>query len=231
MKSIIGKCRLAASSAGRGLALTWALGFAEIALAQSETLRVATYNIEADINGVTAPRSGLYQVLEGIGEQLIAGNAQPLDILALEETTSNSVTVAPIVSNLNAFYNGSAIYAQSPVQGGQAGGNTSGNGPNAIVYNTKTVQLLATVGVGNPLGSTNGEYRQVMRYEFEPVGGFSGKYFLCLRDPLEIERQRRTVSPTSRCEIRKRRSSATTRPRCPQPAIPIRGCCTSAISI
>ncbi len=177
MKSIIGKCRLAASSAGRGLALTWALGFAAIALAQSETLRVATYNIEADINGVTAPRSGLYQVLEGIGEQLIAGNAQPLDILALEETTSNSITVAPIVSNLNTFYSGSAVYAQSTVQGGQSGTNASGNGPNAIVYNTKTLQLLATVGVGNPLGSTNGEYRQVMRYEFEPVGGSASNIF------------------------------------------------------
>jgi hypothetical protein len=82
----------------------------------------------------------------------------------LQETTSNLITVAPIVSNLNAYYGGSAVYAQSTVQGGQSGSNASGNGPNAIVYNTKTLQLLAAVGVGNPLGSTNGEYRQVMRY-------------------------------------------------------------------
>ena len=153
------------------------MGFAAVASAQSETFRVATYNIEADINGVTTPRSGLYQVLEGIGEQSIGGNAQPLDILALEETTSNSITVAPIVSNLNTFYNGTAVYAQSTVQGGQAGSNASGNGPNAIVYNTKTLQLLASVGVGTPLGSTNGEYRQVMRYEFEPVGGSASNIF------------------------------------------------------
>jgi predicted NAD-dependent protein-ADP-ribosyltransferase YbiA (DUF1768 family)/endonuclease/exonuclease/phosphatase family metal-dependent hydrolase len=177
MKSIIGKCRLVASSAGRGLALTWALGFAAVASAQTETLRVATYNIEADIDGVTAPRSGMYQVVEGIGEQSINGNAQPLDILALEETTSNSITVAPIVSNLNTFYSGSAVYAQSTVQGGQSGTNASGNGPNAIIYNTKTLQLLASVGVGTPKGSTNGEYRQVMRYEFEPVGGSASNIF------------------------------------------------------
>ncbi len=147
------------------------------AAAQVATLRIATYNIQADINGVTTPRQGLYQVLEGIGEQVIGGNAQPLDILALQETTSNAITVAPIVTNLNSYYNGSAVFAQSPVQGGQSGTNGSGNGPNAIVYNTKTLQLLNSVGVGTPLGSINGEYRQVMRYKFQPVGGSTSNAF------------------------------------------------------
>jgi len=50
-----------------------------------------------------------------------------------------------------------------------------GNGPNAIVYNTKTVQLLASVPVDpsggpNKLGSSSGEYREVMRYELAPAG-------------------------------------------------------------
>jgi PKD repeat protein len=58
----------------------------------------------------------------------------------------------------------------SPVQGSQAGGNTSGNGPNGLVYNTNTVQLIASIGVGTPQGAGNGEYRQVMRYEFAPAG-------------------------------------------------------------
>ena len=126
---------------------------------------------------MTTPRTGLYQVLEGLGEQLIGGNAQPLDILALQETTSNSITVAPIVANLNSYYNGAAVYAQSTVQGGQSGTNGSGNGPNAIVYNTKSLQLLAAVGVGTPLGSINGEYRQVMRYQFQPLGGSASNAF------------------------------------------------------
>ena len=147
------------------------------AAAQVETLRIATYNIQADINGVTTPRQGLYQVLEGIGEQVIGGNAQPLDFLALQETTSNAITVAPIVTSLNSYYNGSAVFAQSPVQGGQSGTNGSGNGPNAIVYNTKTLQLLNSVGVGTPLGSINGEYRQVMRYKFQPAGGSVSNVF------------------------------------------------------
>jgi endonuclease/exonuclease/phosphatase family metal-dependent hydrolase len=136
----------------------------------SADIRVATYNIEDDINGATTPRSGLYQVLEGIGEEQLRGHAQPLDILLLQETTSNSTTVAPIVSNLNSYYNGQAVYAQSPYQATQDGSNADGNGPNALVYNTTTLDLLASVGVGTPEGSGNGEYRQVVRYEFQPVG-------------------------------------------------------------
>ena len=44
-----------------------------------------------------------------------------------------------------------------------------GNGPNALVYNTQAVQLVASVGIATPLGSGNGMYRQVMRYEFAPA--------------------------------------------------------------
>lgn len=152
-------------------------------------IRIATYNIEDDINGATTPLPGLYQDLEGIGEEAIQGlpggvvpppNAQPIDVLGLEETTSNSVTIAPIVTNLNSYYNGIAVYAQSPYQGTQDGGDTDGNGPNGMVYNTLTLKLLASVGVGTPEGATNGEYRQVVRYEFQPVGdsGTKGTFFV-----------------------------------------------------
>jgi endonuclease/exonuclease/phosphatase family metal-dependent hydrolase len=146
----------------------------------SATIRVVTYNMEADINGATTPLPGFYQVLEGIGEEKVQGNFQPLDILALQETTSNTTTVAPIVTNLNSFYGSLASYAQSPYQGTQSGSNSSGNGPNALVYNTKTLTLLASVGVGTPGGSSNGEYRQVVRYEFQPVGdtGTTGVFYV-----------------------------------------------------
>jgi endonuclease/exonuclease/phosphatase family metal-dependent hydrolase len=144
------------------------------------TIRIVTYNIEADINGVTTPRPGLYQVLEGIGEEQVQGHVQPLDILLLQETTSNTTTVDPIVSNLNSFYGSLATYARSPYQATQNGSNSSGNGPNALVYNTLTLNLLASVGVGTPQGSTNGEYRQVVRYEFQPVGatGSTGIFYV-----------------------------------------------------
>jgi endonuclease/exonuclease/phosphatase family metal-dependent hydrolase len=139
-------------------------------------LRVVTYNIEADINGITTPRTGMSSVLKGIGDENVNGIQRPLDILALEETTSNVTTVDPIVSQLNALY-GSGVYARSSYQATQSGSNSSGNGPNAIVYNTQTLQLLSSTGVGTPLGSSNGEYRQVVRYQFQPAGGSAASSF------------------------------------------------------
>ena len=161
---------------------------AGILSAQTRIVRVVTYNIEADINGATSPLPGLiappnnttsYQsggVLEGIGEELLNGNAQPIDVLALQETTSNSQTVAPIVNALNTFYGIAGMYTNSSYQATESGGDTaSGNGPNAIVFNTRTLQLLASVPVDpsggtSKLGSSSGEYREVMRYEFAPAG-------------------------------------------------------------
>jgi PKD repeat protein len=113
-------------------------------------------------------------VLEGIGEENLGSDpAQPIDILALQETTSNGTTVQPIVNGLNVFYstrNIAAGYAMSTYQATDSGGSNAGNGPNAMVYNTNTVQLVASVGVGTPGGSSNGEYRQVVRYLFAPAG-------------------------------------------------------------
>jgi hypothetical protein len=68
------------------------------------------------------------------------------------------------------------MYAMSSHQATESDGDpTSGNGPNALVYNTKTLQLLASVPVDPPggtskLGSSSGEYREVMRYELAPAG-------------------------------------------------------------
>jgi PKD repeat protein len=161
------------------------------ASAQTRTIRVVTYNIEDDINGATTPLPGLISpsgggttqqggVLEGIGEEILGSDpAQPMDILALEETTSNPTTIQPIVNGLNAFYSSrsmSPVYAMSTYQATESGGDVAdGNGPNAMVYNTTTVQLLASVPVDplggtSKLGSSSGEYREVMRYEFAPAG-------------------------------------------------------------
>ncbi len=165
------------------------VGLAPLALAQTRTLRIVTYNIEDDTDGATSPLPGLIAppsnptnvqaggVLEGIGEENVGNDpAQPLDILALEETTSSNDTIVPIVSGLNSFYDVPGMYATSPYQATESDGDpTDGNGPNALVYNTTTVQLLASVPVDPPggtgyLGSSSGEYREVMRYEFAPAG-------------------------------------------------------------
>jgi PKD repeat protein len=157
------------------------------ASAQTRTLRIVTYNIQADTDGFSTPRPGLIVpynggtvlnggVLEGIGEEILGSDsAQPIDILALQETTSNNTTVAPIVNALNNFYNSPGMYAMSTFQATSSGGISSGGGPNALLYNTRTVQLLASVPVDPPggtsqLGSSSGEYREVMRYLFAPAG-------------------------------------------------------------
>ena len=157
--------------------------------AQTRTLRIVTYNIEDDINGATVPLPGLIAppantnnvqaggVLEGIGEEILGSDpAQPLDVLALQETTGNTITVAPIVNGLNTFYNAPGMYAMSSYPATESGGDVAdGNGPNALVYNTKSLQLLASVPVDPPggpnnLGSSSGEYREVMRYWLAPAG-------------------------------------------------------------
>jgi len=139
-------------------------------------LRIVDWNIEDDINGATTPLPGFNTVLQGMGNEIIAGDAQPIDIMTLEETTSNATTVQPILNMLNGDYSG-ANYKMSSYQATEEGNDaTDGNGPNALVYNANTVQLLASVGVGTPTGSGNGEYRQVVRYEFEPIGSASPFY-------------------------------------------------------
>jgi PKD repeat protein len=180
-------------------------GFAVVTSAQTaRTVRVVAYNIQADTT-FTVPTCGLIVpftgtggsfttscsgnvtnggVLEGIGEEIIAGDpAQPIDVLALEETTSNTTTVQPIVNGLNAFYahyGNPAGYAMSTYQATESGDSpTDGNGPNALVYNTNTLQLLASVPIDPPggtsqLGSASGMYREVMRYEFAPTGVTAG---------------------------------------------------------
>jgi endonuclease/exonuclease/phosphatase family metal-dependent hydrolase len=158
-------------------------------LVGTRTIRIVTYNINADQSQAGAqyalPQPGLIApydstipytssnltsggVLEGIGEEIVNGDpAQPIDILALQETTSNTNTVQPIVDGLNAFYAYYGIpagYAMSPYQALSTRPATGG-GPNALVYNTNTVQLLASVPV-----DPGGTPREVMRYEFAPAG-------------------------------------------------------------
>ena len=153
------------------------LAFSTAHAATTENLVIGTYNIEADVNGDKTANPGLDSVIEAMGLQTVDGIEAPVDILGLEETTSNATTIAPIVSDLNSYY-GAGTYAQSTVQGTEEGGDPSeGNGPNGIIYNTTAVTLISSVGVTGTPSTTGGAYRQVMRYEFEPVGGTAATAF------------------------------------------------------
>jgi endonuclease/exonuclease/phosphatase family metal-dependent hydrolase len=162
---------------GKALFLSCAVAWLAVASSSADTLEIGTYNIEADIDGYTTPRPGLDSVIEAIGQQDVDNIEQPIDILALEETTSNAETVAPIVSDLNSYY-GAGTYAMASYQATEQGGDPSeGNGPNAMIYNTTAVTLIATVGVTGTPSQTDGAFRQVVRYEFEPVGGSAANAF------------------------------------------------------
>src|SRR5262245_25663580 len=75
---------------------------------EAQILRVVTYNIEAG-NGID---SNLTTVLQAIGNSHLAGNAQPIDVLVLQElATSPTTTTLPfIISQLNTIY-GAGTYA------------------------------------------------------------------------------------------------------------------------
>jgi hypothetical protein len=162
--------------------MLWAASASCLAVGSSAwagTLRVAAYNVDLD-TGTTTPNSSISQVLEDVGNETTYNGANPLGIIGLEETTSNATSVAPIVTSLNSYY-GAGTYAMSTVQGTESGNDpTIGNGPSALIYNTKMVNLVASIGVGTPGGSSNGEYRQVMRYQFTTAGNSNPFYVYVL---------------------------------------------------
>ena len=123
--------------------------------AEAGDLRIATYNVRAD-TGSPDGGPGLTTVLQGIGNAILPdGNAQPVDVLALEELNYNnpspSSTLQFIVSQLNAIY-GAGTYAFDPVVD-PTDGNTTGNGPSGLIYNTKTVTDLGGVVIGTASSS------------------------------------------------------------------------------
>jgi hypothetical protein len=176
--------RVAKCCALRHTALLLSAAVWPAAAGAQTTVRVVTFNTQGDVNPPT-PATVIPQletVIEGIGQQDYVGDSvfQLPDVIALQETTSNSVTVQPLVNLLNSTY-GLTIYNSSSYQATQSGGDTDGNGPNALIYNERTMNLLASVGIGTPQGSGNGEYRQVVRYEFQPlvdVGTSNGIFYV-----------------------------------------------------
>ena len=91
-------------------------------LAGAQTLRVVAYNIDADtsptIGAMGGPISGpgIETVLQAIGNATLGGNAQPIDVLALEELaaapfrTIDNAAMNGVLNKLNAIY-GAGTYA------------------------------------------------------------------------------------------------------------------------
>ena len=139
----------------------------------ADTLRVVTYNIQADTGGavgsIGGPDAGpgLTTVLQAIGSESLAGDAQPIDVLALQELNGTPTTTLNfIVGQLNSIY-GAGTYAYDTTTDPTDGNGLTGNGPSGLIYNTHTVKVVSAVSIG-PVGSS-GAARAPMRYELESV--------------------------------------------------------------
>ncbi len=127
-----------------------------LAMPSFAQLRIVDYNTAGDA------RTGLATVLSAIGDESVAGISRKIDMLALEEQDSSATTTQAIVTLLNNKY-GAGVYARATLDGG-----TTGAGRPGLIYNTQTVQLIATTTASTL--SSDGAARQTMRYQVRPVG-------------------------------------------------------------
>ncbi|MFL6530498.1 MAG: hypothetical protein ACJ8KX_08520 [Chthoniobacterales bacterium] len=158
----------------------------------AKTLRVVSYNIDcydqSSDNNITGPTHSLPTVIQAIGLHHLGLNAQPVDVLGLEELTSTSL--ANLVAQLNAIY-GAGTYAADSTADPRTGGGADG-----LIYNTKTVQVVSAraLKIGttvllqangtytdafSPGGGTNGVTRAPLVYQIRPIGyGAADDFYL-----------------------------------------------------
>lgn len=153
--------------------------------ADAATLRIVYYNTECwgkgNDNAITGSGHSLPTIIQAIGLHHLGTNAQPVDVLALEEL--RTTTLANFVTQLNAIY-GAGTYAADSTADSML---SSGDGASGLIYNTHTVQVISArttkTGVTVLLqpngtytaahsagGGTNGIPRAPMVYQLRPVG-------------------------------------------------------------
>lgn len=177
--------------ARRGILLATSLWiFAGAGAAAGKTLRIVSYNVDCadqkSDNNITGSTHSLPTVLRGIGLHHLGGNAQPIDVLGLEELTSTSLSY--LTTQLNAIY-GAGVYAFDPTTDPTTGGGTDG-----LIYNTTTVQVVAAralmtgqnvllqadgtyIAAHSPGRGTNGVTRGPLVYQLRAVGFGAGSDF------------------------------------------------------
>jgi hypothetical protein len=128
------------------------------------TLRIVSYNIDdadqGNDNNITASYAGLPSVLQAIGQHHIGTNAQPIDVLGVEEL--NSTTLTNLVNALNNIY-GAGTYDYDRTADPSTGGGTDG-----LIYDTHSIQVVAAAVIGT--ASTSGAARAPIRYLMRPIG-------------------------------------------------------------
>src|ERR1019366_5563395 len=116
------RCRLLFGRFGKVVffALIFAAQFAD---AQTRTLRVVSYNIDCadqgSDNNITNSTHSLPTVVQAIGLHHLGTNAQPVDVMSVEELTSK--TLADFVTQLNNIY-GAGSYTNDKTTDPNTGG-------------------------------------------------------------------------------------------------------------
>lgn len=173
------------------LLLATAFGIALFAAAaRGGTLRIVSYNIDCadqgSDNNITGPTHSLPTVIQAIGLHHLGTNAQPVDVLGLEELRSTTLPV--LVAQLNSIY-GAGAYAADPTPDPTTGGGTDG-----LIYRTSTVQVVTAralrtgqnvllqangtyTAAHSAGGGTNGITRAPLVYQLRPLGYGSGSDF------------------------------------------------------
>jgi hypothetical protein len=165
--------RPAAAVAAIVFCASW--GAARPAAAQ---LRIVDYNIAENYNIQTDP-GGLDDILAAIGAEVRNGIARPLDVLALQESSTNGADAASVAGILNTLY-GAGTYAAASVPGNAVSG---GNGLPGLVYNTTTVSLIGSPLAFGPTGSgPTQQPRSSLRYQLRPVGYDAAADFYLFND-------------------------------------------------
>jgi hypothetical protein len=160
--------------------------------ASGKTLRVVSYNIDCadqgSDNNITGSTHSLPTVIQAIGLHHIGTNAQPVDVLGLEEL--RSTTLSSFAAQLNNIY-GAGTYTFDSTSDPNTGG-----GPDGLIYNLHTVQVVSAralrtgqtvllqsngtyTAAYSPGGGVNGVTRAPMVYQLRPVGyGASADFYL-----------------------------------------------------
>lgn len=177
-------------STARRIGVAFVLFLTPAGSASAQYLRVVTYNTAndlgsggADTNPPTASGPA-GRVLSAIGALNVSGISRPIDILALQESayftgTGPNPTAQAFANTLNAVFPGGNYVVASLVNGATTG-PTGGNGPNTLVYRATSLTLLTQQALGTPDG--NGISRQVMEYQFQPVGYPTNTRFYLFND-------------------------------------------------
>jgi hypothetical protein len=151
--------------------------------ASAKTLRIVSYNIDCSDQGsdnsITNSTHSAPTVIKAIGLHHIGTNAQPVDVLGVEELTSKTLSL--LVTQLTNIY-GVGSYTFDPTSDPNTGG-----GPDGLIYNPQTVQVVSARALRtgqtvllqsngtyttaySPGGGVNGVTRAPMVYQLRPVG-------------------------------------------------------------